>query len=118
MTPEQMAFYSGAASGVLSLIFNWTPRLRQRFDRLTSENQQLFMAVSTFLIAAAINIYQCLDPESNVCENRSILQNVGVLAATFISGAVTNQGIDRITPKPQEVRQRRAARKKKVISRL
>lgn len=115
MTPEKMAFYSGAASGLLSLIFNWTPRLRQKFDRLSSENQQIFMAVATFVIAIAINLYQCIDPNAITCTDRLTLQNFGVLLSTFLAGAVTNQSIDRITPKPKEVRTRRAARKKKVI---
>lgn len=111
MTPEKMAFYSGVASGLLSVVFNWTPRLRQRFDKLTSEQQQISMAVMTFMIAIAINLYQCIDPASSTCTDRLTLENLGVLASTFIAGAVTNQGIDRITPKPKEVRVRRKKRK-------
>lgn len=111
MTPEKMAFYSGAASGLLSVIFNWTPRLRQRFDKLTSEQQQIAMAVMTFIIAICINLYQCIDPNASTCTDRLTLENLGVLASTFIAGAVTNQGIDRITPKPKEVRIRRKKRK-------
>lgn len=111
MTPEKMAFYSGAASGVLSLVFNWTPKLRQKFDRLSSEQQQAAMAVMTFLIALGINLYQCLDPTSSSCDNRSILQHIGLLASTFLAGAVSNQSVDRITPKPKEVRVRRRKRK-------
>lgn len=110
MTPEKMAFYSSIAGGALSFVFNWAPKLRQRFDRLSSENQQLSMAVMTFLIALGINLYQCLDPQLNVCADRSIFQHIGVLAATFLAGAVTNQGVDRITPKPKEVRTRRKKR--------
>lgn len=115
MTPEKMAFYSGAASGILSLIFNWTPRLRQRFDKLTSEQQQISMAVMTFIIAVCINLYQCIDPNASTCTDRLTFQNLGVLLSTFLAGAVSNQSIDRITPKPKEVQERRAARKKKVI---
>lgn len=115
MTPENMAFYSGAASGALSLVFNWTPKLRQRFDRLSSEQQQISMAVMTFIIAVCINLYQCIDPSSPTCTDRLTFANLGVLASTFLAGAVSNQSIDRITPKPKEVRTRRSARKKKVI---
>lgn len=110
MTPETMAFYSGAASGILSLIFNWTPRLRQRFDKLTSEQQQISMAVMTFVIAVAINLYQCIDPDAATCTDRLSFENLGVLASTFLAGAVTNQGVDRLTPKPKEVRVRRKKR--------
>lgn len=112
MTPEEMAFVSGLSGSVLSLIFNWTPRLRQRFDRLSSENQQLAMAVMTFIIALWINLYQCLDPSSLTCTDGFSLRRLGILAATFLAGAVSNQSTDRITPKPKEVRKRRAARKK------
>lgn len=105
-----MAFYSGLASGILSLIFNWTPKLRQRFDRLSSEQQQISMTVMTFIIAVAINLYQCIDPESSTCTDRLTFQNLGVLLSTFLAGAVSNQSIDRITPKPKEVRTRRKKR--------
>lgn len=111
MTPEKMAFYSGAASGVLSLVFNWTPRLRQRFDKLTPEQQQISMAVMTFIIAICINIYQCIDPNAATCTDRLTFENLGVLASTFLAGAVANQSVDRITPKPKEVRVRRKKRK-------
>lgn len=106
-----MAFYSGAASGILSLIFNWTPRLRQRFDKLTSEQQQISMAVMTFAIAIGINLYQCIDPNAATCTDRLTFQNLGVLISTFLAGAVSNQSIDRITPKPKEVQIRRRNRK-------
>lgn len=114
MTPEKMAFYSGLASGLLSVVFNWTPRLRQRFDRLSSENQQVSMAVMTFVIAIVINLYQCIDPSVATCTDRLTFQNLGVLASTFLAGAVTNQSIDRITPKPKEVRVRRKKRTGKI----
>lgn len=110
MTPEKMAFYSGVASGVLSLVFNWTPKLRQRFDRLSSEHQQASMAIMTFIIAVVINLYQCISPDSATCTDRLTLQNLGVLLSTFLAGAVSNQSIDRITPKPKEVRTRRKKR--------
>lgn len=109
MTPETMAFYSGAASGILSLIFNWTPRLRQRFDLLTADQQRLSMAVMTFIIAVVINLYQCFSQET-VCSRRSILEHIGIFAATFLAGAVTNQGVNDLTPKPKEVRVRRKKR--------
>lgn len=102
MSPEKMAFYSGAASGLLSLIFNWTPRLRQRFDRLTSQQKQVSMAIMTFIIAVGINLYQCIDPDSPTCTDRLTFQNLGVLISTFLAGAVSNQSIDRITPKPND----------------
>lgn len=110
MTPEEMAFVSGLAGSLLSLVFNWLPGLRQRFDKLSSANQQLSMAVMTFVIAVGINIYQCLDPESLTCTDGFSVRRVGILAATFLAGAVSNQSTDRITPKPKEVRKRRAKR--------
>lgn len=110
MSPEKMAFYSSAASAVLSLVFNWTPRLRQRFDRLTSEQQQISMAVMTFVISVAINLYQCIDPTAATCTDRLTWANLGILASTFLAGAVTNQGVDRMTPKPKEARIRRKKR--------
>lgn len=110
MTPEKMAFYSGAASGALSLIFNWTPKLRQRFDRLSADQQRLSMAVMTFIIAVIINLYQCFSQEI-LCSRRSILEHIGIFAATFLAGAVTNQGVNDLTPKPKEVRVRRRKRK-------
>jgi hypothetical protein len=113
VTPEKMAFYSGVASGVLSLVFNWTPKLRQKFDTLTSEQQQISMGVMTLIISIAINLYQCIDPDSPTCTDRLSWTNVGVLASTFLAGTVSNQSIDRITPKPKEVRTRRKKRASK-----
>lgn len=102
MTPEKMAFYSSLSSGILSVIFNWTPKLRQRFDKLSSEQQQTSMIVMTFIIAVGINLYRCIDPASPTCTDRLTFQNLGVLISTFLAGAVSNQSIDRITPKPND----------------
>lgn len=117
MTPEKMALYSGLCSGLLSLVFNWTPKLRQRFDRLSSDQQRGAMAAMTFVIAVGINLYQCIDPSSLTCTDRLTLSNLGVLASTFLAGAVTNQSVDRMTPKPKDPKKPKRVHRRTTVAR-
>lgn len=118
MTQEEMAGAAAFVGMAISIIFNKVPKLKDRFDDLSPERQQLAMIVMMAITAIVITLRRCTDPvfangEMLSCTDPSTWWQVGTqLVSTFLAGAVTNQGVDRITPKDRDpVRRKRKAAK-------
>lgn len=118
MTPEEMAATSAFVGMAISLVFNKVPKLKDKFDELSPEHQQVAMIVMMAITAIVITLRKCTDPvfsngEMLSCTDPSTWWQVGTqLVSTFLAGAVTNQGVDRITPKDKDpIRRKRKAAK-------
>lgn len=123
MTSEEMAGVAAFWGMGISLVFNLTPKLKDKFDELSPERQQLSMIIMMAITAILITLRKCTDPvftngQLLSCTDPSTWWQVGTqLVSTFLAGAVTNQGVDRITPKGKDkktsTRRRVAPRKAK-----
>lgn len=100
LTPTTLA---AILAGVLSLLATLVPGFRTWFAALASEVKQSIMAIATVLIAVVVYFLACTPslgftfvacPTGGVWELLSII----VLAVT------ANQGVDRIVPKPSDVK--------------
>jgi hypothetical protein len=93
MTGEQLSAIAGV---LLSLIFSYTPQLRQRFDALDGDRKRQIMAASLVITATAIFALGCLSIVDTVsCDRKGAFGLIG----NIIAALVANQAAYMVTPK-------------------
>jgi len=93
MTGEQLSAIAGV---LLSLIFSYIPRLRQKFNALDGDRKRQVMAASLVVIATAIFVLSCLSVVDAVsCDRKGVFGLIG----NIIAALVANQAAYMVTPK-------------------
>jgi hypothetical protein len=97
-------------AGLISLLATLIPGFRTWFAGLASEVKQSLMAVATIVIAVAVYGLACtpsLGFTFVACPTGGIWELIGVIVVALTA----NQGVDRIVPKPEDVKAVLAAKK-------
>lgn len=99
MSSIQLALLAGL---ILAVVFEYTPKLRQKYNALDDTYQQLIMlgmlavaALVAFGVSCAGLHIPGIDTSSLTCDQHGILG----LIDSFIAALVVNQGAHRILPK-------------------
>jgi len=95
-------FLAAIAGGILSLLMNYVPGLKDRFDRLSANGQRAAMAGLLLVAAVLTPVWSCWKPEAGglgACLRGTDWQ--AVLQAYFYA-LVSNQSVDRISPKKRD----------------
>lgn len=95
MTPNEI---TGTAGAALSLAFNYFPGLSAAFAALPSNRKRLVMAGLLFLVAVGTAIWSC---KGAMAGTGACLKTTDwwAVAQTFVLAVITNQSVDRISPK-------------------
>lgn len=99
MNANELSLFAGA---LLSLVFSYTPGLKDWFEAKESTTKRLIMAGALLVVSAVVFSASCLDlglAFTITCDKGGA---VG-LATTFLSALVANQGTFLISPKPPTV---------------
>jgi hypothetical protein len=87
---------SGAAGILLSLLFSYTPGLRQWYGKQSGEAKSLIMLASLVVVACGVFGLSCYGPFDWVQCTQDGAWGLGIL---FVSALVTNQPMYNITRK-------------------
>jgi hypothetical protein len=99
MTSDQLAAIAGL---VLSLVFSYTPGLKDLFDKLDATQKRLVMAGLLVIVAAGAFGLSCAKVLAVVtCDKTGALG----LVSAFIAALVANQAAFQISPKANSLKQ-------------
>lgn len=103
--PAQLspALLASVLAGLISILATIVPGFRVWFAALDAEVKQSAMAIATAVVAIAVYVLACtpsLGFPYVVCPTGGIWELVG----TIIFAWMANQGVDRILPKPADVK--------------
>jgi drug/metabolite transporter superfamily protein YnfA len=98
-------------AGLLSLAATLVPGFRTWFAQFTAEKKQAIMAIASILIAVAVYFLACT-PELAFPFVMCPTGGVWELLAIVFAAVVSNQGIDRATPEPEDVKAIKANQKR------
>lgn len=104
MTENTLGAIAGA---VLSLLFEYVPRLREWYDGRSEEGKRLIMLAVLIGVSAGIFGLSCAGRSTAVsCSEDGIWQLIGELVATITFSVIGNQSMHRITKrsKPEVMR--------------
>jgi hypothetical protein len=112
LTPATL---SAILAGAISILATLIPGFRVWFASLTEEVKQASMAIATALIAIVVYILACtpsLGFTYVTCPTGGFWELMGVIVLSWTA----NQGVDRIIPKPSDVKAAKAAAKENAAS--
>ena len=97
-------------AGGLSLAATLIPGFRTWFAQFAAEKKQAMMAIASILIAVAVYVLACT-PSLGFPYVACPTGGVWELVATIFLAVTANQGVDRATPEPADVKAIKAAQK-------
>lgn len=112
LSPELLAIVLG---GFLSLLTTYVPKFRTWFAGLAEDVKMASMGIATILIGIAVYTLACtpsLGFPFVVCPSGGVWE---LLAIIFLALG-SNQGVDRVSPEPRDVKAAKAAQKAKAAS--
>ena len=100
LTPATLA---ALLAGAISLLATLVPGFRVWFAGLASETKQSIMAIATIAIAVVVYFMAC-SPQLGFTLVACPTGGVWELFSVIVLAITANQGIDRIVPKPEDVK--------------
>lgn len=109
-SPAQLspALLTTVLAGLISILATIIPKFRVWFAGLDAETKQSGMAIATAVVAVAIYVAACT-PSFGFPYVACPTGGVWELVSTIFLAWTTNQGVDRILPKPADVKAAKAA---------
>jgi len=107
LTPATL---SAILAGLISILATLIPGFRVWFAGLTEEVKQSVMAITTAVVAVAVYLLACT-PGTGFTFVSCPAGGIWELAGVIVLAWTANQGVDRIIPKPADVKAAKAALK-------